>query len=385
MKLTWKNAGVMACLYLLTCAASVHAADIVETAAKTKGFSTLVAAAKAAGLVETLQGEGPFTVFAPNDDAFAKLPKGTVEELLKPENRDRLTAVLTYHVVPGMIDAKAATKANTASTVLGQRLSISNELGRLQVNESKVVATDIRCDNGIIHVIDNVLLPAEKTIPGIAKEAGTFNTLLAAVSEAGLAKTLTGTGPFTVFAPSDDAFAKLPKGTVSDLLKPENREQLVSILTYHVVPGRIFSDQILEQDGSSTVQGQPVAFTLSANGISVNESSVIAANIQASNGVIHVIDSVLLPKTLDENGAMKLLQTSVNKGAKAFNSGDYHACCRVYSESCNQIISQGQTLPEEVEAVLQISLKRASGTKSEKEKAWVLRHGIDLAYFALSH
>ena len=385
MKLTWKNAGVMACLYLLTCAASVRAADIVETAAKTKGFSTLVAAAKAAGLVETLQGEGPFTVFAPNDDAFAKLPKGTVEELLKPENRDRLTAVLTYHVVPGMIDAKSATKANTASTVLGQRLSISNELGRLQVNESKVVATDIRCDNGIIHVIDNVLLPAEKTIPGIAKEAGTFNTLLAAVSEAGLAKTLTGTGPFTVFAPSDDAFAKLPKGTVSDLLKPENREQLVSILTYHVVPGRIFSDQILEQDGSSTVQGQPVAFTLSANGISVNESSVIAANIQASNGVIHVIDSVLLPKTLDENGAMKLLQTSVNKGAKAFNSGDYHACCRVYSESCNQIISQGQTLPEEVEAVLQISLKRASGTKSEKEKAWVLRHGIDLAYFALSH
>lgn len=384
MRMNWKSLWMAACFYVAT-GVSVLAGDIVETAANAKGFSTLVAAVKAAGLVDTLQGPGPFTVFAPSDEAFAKLPKGTVESLLKAENKDRLISILSFHVVPAKVDARAATKAEFAPTVQGQRLSIESQLGRLTINDSKVVTTDIQCDNGIIHVIDSVLLPTDSTIPEVAQQAGTFDTLLAAVTEAELAQTLSSTGPFTVFAPSDEAFAKLPKGTVDELLKPENRGQLASILTYHVVPGRIYSDQVLEMDSGKTVQGQSVAFSLSADGIKINESTVISADIQASNGVIHVIDQVLLPQTLDSNGAKKLLQTSVSKGAKAFNKGDYHTCCEVYTASCTQIIDQGKTLPAEVEAVLQISLNRAKDQKSERERAWVLRHGIDLAYFALSH
>ncbi len=135
-------------------------ADIVDTAVSAGSFETLVAAVKAASLVETLKGEGPFTVFAPTDDAFAKLPEGTVENLLKPENREKLTAILTYHVVPGKVMAKDVGGVSEADTVNGQKLPIDTSNG-VMVGGAKVVKTDIKCSNGVIHVIDSVMIPAE--------------------------------------------------------------------------------------------------------------------------------------------------------------------------------------------------------------------------------
>lgn len=372
-------------LLVATLVCATQAADIVETAVKAKNFGTLVAALKATGLDKTLSGKGKFTVFAPTDEAFAKLPKGTVQTLLKPENKDRLAAILTYHVVPAQVTASAAIKVDSASTVLGQRLNVSSELGRLSINDAKVVATDIQCDNGIIHVIDSVLLPEEKTIPEVAKAAKSFQTLLAAVTEAGLAETLGGEGPFTVFAPTDEAFAKLPQGTVEDLLKPENRKQLTKILTYHVVAGRVFSDQVVDAKEAKTLSGQSVNISLAATGIKINDAVLRAADIQAANGVIHIIDAVLLPESLNAEATSDLLINSVRTGASAFNSGDYHRCFEVYQNACKRIVSEGEELPEEVPVVLEIALKRAKEKKSEQEKAWVLRHGIDLAFYALEH
>lgn len=135
--------------------------DIVDTAASAGSFNTLVAAVKAAGLVDTLKGEGPFTVFAPTDEAFAKLPAGTVESLLLPENKDKLVAILTYHVVPGRVAASDVVKLNSATTVQGGDVSIAVKDGQVSVNEATVVKTDIETSNGIIHVIDSVILPAQ--------------------------------------------------------------------------------------------------------------------------------------------------------------------------------------------------------------------------------
>ena len=135
---------------------------IVENAVKIEGFKTLVAAVKAAGLVETLSGEGPFTVFAPTDDAFAKLPKGTLEDLLKPENKDKLTAILKYHVVPGNVMAKDVVKLEKAKTVQGQNVRIKVVDGKVKLNKATVVKTDVKSSNGVIHVIDKVILPPEK-------------------------------------------------------------------------------------------------------------------------------------------------------------------------------------------------------------------------------
>lgn len=133
--------------------------DIVEIAASNGDFSTLVAAVKAAGLVETLQSSGPFTVFAPTNEAFAKLPAGTVESLLKPENKDKLIAVLTYHVVPGKVLAKDVVGLKTAKTVQGQDVKVTVSDMGVMIDNARVVATDIKAENGVIHVIDSVILP----------------------------------------------------------------------------------------------------------------------------------------------------------------------------------------------------------------------------------
>ena len=154
-------AAVAACL--LAAPASLLAADakkdIVDTAVGAGNFKTLVAAVKAAGLVDTLKGKGPFTVFAPTDAAFAKLPEGTVESLLKPENKAKLVAVLTYHVVPGKVLAADVVKLHDAKTVQGGKVKIAVEDGKVKVDNANVVKTNILCGNGVIHVIDAVILP----------------------------------------------------------------------------------------------------------------------------------------------------------------------------------------------------------------------------------
>ena len=133
--------------------------DIVDTAVAAGDFNTLAAALTAAGLVDTLKGEGPFTVFAPTDAAFEKLPEGTVETLLKPENKDQLTAILTYHVVPGKVMAKDVVKLDEAETVSGKKVSISAKGDAVMINNATVTAADVKTSNGVIHIIDTVLLP----------------------------------------------------------------------------------------------------------------------------------------------------------------------------------------------------------------------------------
>jgi uncharacterized surface protein with fasciclin (FAS1) repeats len=168
MKMTMTIAAALAAMGMTsamaggTCGAKadkVAKADIVDTAVSAGSFQTLVAAVKAAGLVETLKGEGPFTVFAPTDEAFKKLPEGTVESLLKPENREKLAAILKYHVVSGKVTAEQVVKLNEAKTVQGQSVSITTDDGKVAINGANVIKTDVMAGNGVIHVIDQVILP----------------------------------------------------------------------------------------------------------------------------------------------------------------------------------------------------------------------------------
>ena len=284
--------------YVTTSRPAAHPAakgDIVDTAVGAGSFNTLVAAVKAAGLVDTLKGPGPFTVFAPTDEAFARLPKGTVESLLKPENKAKLQAILTYHVVAGKVKAADVVKLSGAKTVQGQQIDIAVKNGKVSVDGANVVKTDIETSNGVIHVIDSVLLPADKDIIETAVGNDSFKTLVAAVKAAGLVDTLKGDGPFTVFAPTDEAFAKLPEGTVANLLKPENKEQLVAILTYHVFAGTLLASDVVNISSAKTVNGKSAAIKVSDSGVMIDNAKVLETDIETSNGVIHVIDSVILP------------------------------------------------------------------------------------------
>ena len=151
----------LAAAFLAPASPSAQGKDIVDTAVSAGSFKTLAAALKAADLISTLKGAGPFTVFAPTDEAFAKLPAGTVETLLKPENKDRLRRILTYHVVAGQVMAADVVKLSSAKAVSGDMLQIRTS-GGVMVNASKVVKADVKATNGVIHVIDTVLLPSEK-------------------------------------------------------------------------------------------------------------------------------------------------------------------------------------------------------------------------------
>ena len=281
--------------YVSTPVNTAEDSDIVDTAVAAGKFKTLVAAVKAAELVETLKGEGPFTVFAPSDEAFAKIPEEKLKELLKPENKELLQGILTYHVVPGKVMAKDVVGLTEAKTANGQTIDIKVTDGKVTVDGANVVATDVACKNGVIHIIDAVIMP-KPDIVDTAVSAGKFNTLVAAVKAAGLVETLKGEGPFTVFAPTDDAFAKVDAAALKDLLKPENKEKLQGILTYHVVSGKVMAADVVKLKSAKTVNGQEVKIVVADGKVTVDGANVVATDIKCGNGVIHIIDAVVMPK-----------------------------------------------------------------------------------------
>ncbi|WP_298863439.1 fasciclin domain-containing protein [uncultured Gimesia sp.] len=362
--------------------------DIVDTAVSAGSFKTLAAALGAADLVGALKGEGPFTVLAPTDAAFEKLPAGTVESLLKPENKDKLIAILTYHVIPGKVASKNVVKLKGAKTLNGQRVNIQAKDGKVNVDGAIIEAVDINCSNGIIHVIDSVILPSDKNIVVTASEAETFKTLIAAAKAAGLAGALTSKGPLTVFAPTDDAFAKLPKGTVESLLKPENKEKLAAILKYHVVPGRVYSEDALAAGKAKTLQGGSIRIKVQDGVAKVNKAKLLATDIDASNGVIHVIDTVIMPsddKKFSATDARHKIKQAVANGVQLYNSGHHSACAKVYMKTMNEMLDYGDQMPKSVRNRLEHAMTNAKHESCPTQQAWTLRHALDHAYSSMSN
>ncbi|MEO6596100.1 MAG: fasciclin domain-containing protein [Planctomycetota bacterium] len=269
---------------------------IVQIATDAGDFHTLVAAVKAAGLAETLSGKGPFTVFAPTDAAFAKLGKDTIADLLKPENKQKLVSILTYHVVGDSVPAAKVVASKSLESLQGQNLAVTVKDGKVMIGSANVTKTDIMGSNGVIHVIDSVLLPpAGPNLVEVATKAGGFGTLLKAAVAAGLADTLAKDGPFTIFAPTDAAFAALGDDTLAMLLKPENKEKLASILKHHVVAGTVMAAQAVKLTEAKTIGGTKLALKVEGKTLTVGGAKVVKADVTASNGVIHVIDAVIVP------------------------------------------------------------------------------------------
>ncbi|MBT8199834.1 MAG: fasciclin domain-containing protein [Acidimicrobiia bacterium] len=289
-------------------------ADIVDTAVAAGSFTTLAAALDAAGLVDTLKSEGPFTVFAPTDAAFEKalvdLGMSAEELLASPD----LGGILTYHVVSGKVMAAdvVGLDGQSVSTVNGADIMIGVDGDAVTVNGIAVTATDIEASNGVIHVLDGVLLPdmmegeameeeaSQESLADIvdtAVAAGSFNTLATALETAGLVDTLKSEGPFTVFAPTDEAFTQALADlgiSAEELLADPN---LGGILTYHVVSGSVTAADVIGLDGQSvsTVNGADIMIEVDGDVVTINGIEVVTTDILTSNGVIHVLDGVLLP------------------------------------------------------------------------------------------
>jgi uncharacterized surface protein with fasciclin (FAS1) repeats len=282
-----------------TSTASRNAGDnnIVQTALAAGQFSTLASLLTKAGLADTIATGGPFTVFAPTDAAFAKVPKATLDALAA--DPAKLKSVLLYHVVPGRVTAADVVKLTSAKTLEGSSLAIKVVDGAVLVDGAKVTTPDVTATNGVIHVIDSVLIPkaasaaASRNIVQTAIAAGQFKTLASLLTKAGLVGALQGKGPFTVFAPTDAAFAKVPKATLAALAK--SKAKLRAVLLYHVVKGNVTAAQVMKLHSAKTLNGKALAIRLRGGKVMVNGATVTKADLATSNGTIHVINKVLVP------------------------------------------------------------------------------------------
>jgi uncharacterized surface protein with fasciclin (FAS1) repeats len=354
--------------------------NIFAVADSSKSFNVLTGLLRLTNLDEVLKG-GSYTVFAPTDTAFASLPPETFRALLKPENRQTLIEILKYHVVAGDMTSSSL-KSGAFKTVEGANVDVSVGSSGVTVGGATVTQADIKASNGVIHVIDKVIVPsaiatavtsmlgpnaltprsfsaltssssttmssrstsmssgsgsmrmnsgstsmssgsgsmrmssgsssmssgsgsssttmnssstsANSNLVAVAASNNSFKVLTAALKATGLDQKLASGGPYTIFAPTDEAFDALPEGVVEELLKPENRDTLIKILTYHVVQGEK-SSSMLQSGATETLEGASVEVNVSSSGVMVNDAKVVQPDIQASNGIIHVIDKVILP------------------------------------------------------------------------------------------
>lgn len=279
-------------------APSKTAASIYQTAIAAGNFSTLVTALQVTGLDAPLDSNdaGRFTVFAPTDAAFAALPGDVLSGLLA--DPDALAAVLTYHVVSGGLFAPQVLASPTLDTLNGQRIDISLQGSDAYVDQAKIEVVDIPCSNGVIHVIDAVLLPNDKDIVATAASLPDFTSLLTAAGQLpGIVNKLTSPGRFTVFAPNDAAFAKVPSKRLGELLNGSGKSKKVlrSILEAHIVPRTLYADQLVGVSQVTTLGGVQLPVSVVGSEVFVGGVRILATDVETTNGVIHVIEDVIIP------------------------------------------------------------------------------------------
>ena len=275
-------------LWNSSCDSSVY--DIISNSAD---HTILEIAIDTCGLASTLDGPGPFTVFAPTDAAFNALPAGTISSLLS--NLPALTDILKYHVVGDSVMSSMLSNGQTVTTLEGSDVTVTISGGNVYIENAMVTVADIVGDNGVVHVIDAVLLPPtpSNSVYDIISNSADHTILEIAIDTCGLASTLDGPGPFTVFAPTDAAFNALPAGTISSLLS--NLPALTDILKYHVVGDSVMSSMLSNGQTVTTLEGSDVTVTISGGNVYIENAMVTVADIVGDNGVVHVIDAVLLP------------------------------------------------------------------------------------------
>ena len=363
------------------------------------GLTKLLACVGASGLALP---EGPVTILAPTDAAFDALPAGVVESLLRPENKAKLRTILMQHVAEGRLGSAELLNQRSLSTLAGQQLAV--DFARQQVGGASFVATDVPFDGGLVHVIDKVLLPESRSIVELAVASDQLKTLVTAVKAAGLVDPLGAeNGPWTVFAPVDSAFAKLPKATLEQLLQPANRAALAGILGLHVVPGRIAARELLQKQKLTTLMGAPIAARLVAGKLTIGGAGLVATDVQAGNGVIHLIDTVITEslggaasganaRARSGNGANEgdvlpglraIYELAVDRGVPLFNRGEVEGCAAVYEVAVQSALrlTRGRVQPELL-TELENAARKAATIEDARARAWAYRRAMDEAYQA---
>jgi len=290
-----KNLSKLFTLLLVFAQLNLSSQTITDIVVGSPDHNTLEAAVIAADLAGTLASPGPFTVFAPTDAAFAMIDPAVIESLLADPSGD-LTSILTHHVVNGVADGTNSFGGMRISICFGQNLEFDINGGAITINGINVSVVDIKADNGVVHVIDAVLIPeiTANTVVDIVVNSPVHTTLETAVIAANLQGALSGPGPFTVFAPTDAAFAAVDPAVLNALLADPSGA-LTEVLTTHVVSGQAEAASLFDGQKMGNLLGQNLNFTIGGNGAFVNDVRISVTDIKADNGIVHVIDAVLLP------------------------------------------------------------------------------------------
>ncbi len=366
------------------------------TVAKRAGLTTLLALVKAADL--ELAAGNRYTIFAPTNEAFARLPADKVKFLTSPEGKRTLQKVLQHHVLAMPLDSASLLSRRAVQSLAGQWIAIDAEA--LAVGGSKIVAADVAFDSGLVHVIDAVLMPELRSLTEMLAAQPKLSTLRTAVEAAGLGAQLSAEnpGPWTVLAPSDEAFAALPPGALEALLA--DRAQLGAVLAAHVIPSAIRRQDMLAQGSARTLSGQTsVNFGLSQGAITAGGAQILVADIEGVNGVLHIIDRVLLPdasataaksttKTAapaDGLAVLRVFDLAIERGVPLFNAGEQAACAAIYELAIGSVVALGQqALTPQAVTTLQTALDAGSRQQVATDRAWLYRRAMDKVCAALA-
>ncbi len=351
-------------------------------------LTTLLALVKAAGL--ELPSGTKVTVFAPTNEAFAKLPKEQVEFLTSAKGKATLQAILKHHVVGQAVGSSSVLDRRRLTALNGQSLEVDPTA--LTIDGARLVATDVAFDGGLVHVIDTVMMPELRSIEEIVAQDARFETLRAAIRAADLGSALgaQNPGPWTLLAPSNEAFGTIPAETLKALLA--NRPALTAVLGAHVLPTMIRREEMLAQGSARTLPGNgSVRFALESGVITVEGAKILVADIEASNGIIHVIDRVLPAPTATAVGATAamperarraaaILELAIERGVPRFNAGDEASCAALYELAITSVVLLGaDSLDEGAAAELANALKQGSSHEDAAERAWTYRRAMDRA------
>ena len=371
-------------------AAERSSAGSLAAVATKANLTTLLDLVKAAGI--EFPKDAKLTIFAPTNDAFAKLPPEQVEFLTSAKGKPALQAILKHHVVAQSLESSALLDRRRLKALSGQSLDI--DPAALSVDGARLVATDVSFDGGLVHVIDTVMLPELRSIEEIVAQDERFSTLRAAIGAAGLGPQLgaQNSGPWTLLAPSNDAFAAIPADALKSLL--EDRPALTAVLAAHVLPTAIRRDEMLSQGSARTLMGDgTVAFALASGAITVGGARIEVADIEAANGVIHIIDRVLPAPSAATAGvgsgaapvspqraqkAAAILELAIERGVPRFNAGDTASCAALYELAIASVVLLGDdAIGPDAQADLAGALEQGATQMDASERAWIYRRAMD--------
>jgi uncharacterized surface protein with fasciclin (FAS1) repeats len=370
-----------------TSTAAAPAAGSLATVASKANLTTLLALVKAAGL--ELPKDGRFTIFAPTNEAFAKLPKEKVEFLTSDAGKATLRTILKHHIVAQSLESPAVLARRGLRSLSGQTLEV--DPAALTVDGARLVVTDVAFDGGVVHVIDAVMLPELRTIEEIVAADERFKTLRAAIAAAGLGAQLgkANPGPWTLLAPSNEAFGAIPAESLEALLA--DKPALTAVLARHVLPTAIRREEMLSQGSARTLSGDgTVTFALESGAITVDGVRIEVADIETANGVIHLIGGVLparqsapvakgAPLAAPQRAAA-ILELAIERGVPRFNAGDASSCAALYELAVASVVLLGQdAVDPEILAELTHALEQGAANPDASERAWLLRRAMDRA------